>query len=445
MRLDPRVPIVSVLVPTHDHGATLLHAVRSALAQTVEDLEVLIVGDGPSPATEEAAQLLALEDARVRYLPFPKGERHGEAHRHAALQTAQGRAVLYLSDDDLWLDDHAETLLELLDAGADFAHTLSTCILPAGTVRAWTAELGREWYRSLLLSGRNRVTLSAAGHTMELYRRLPSGWKPAPEGLWTDLHMWQQILGMPDARAASSHRATVLHLPSPFRRDLDHDARVEELGLWSAQLGDPHLRRALHEALLVHQSEQIAALETGAEATNSARAPTQLAEPERRDRAKTVSVLRRAETLSGRVPAREVPAAPTGPADLRALVVARDDLRLGILAAAETAPVAPWWTRAALAASGAHLLLVELAALDGQPNSGWTPGRATELAAGARALGLPTVLVAEDSDALEDAPDALPDAFDHVVVLSRAAASDPSSPLAGLTSTIALGDLVTSG
>jgi GalNAc5-diNAcBac-PP-undecaprenol beta-1,3-glucosyltransferase len=81
----------------------------------VTDLEVLIVGDGASPATAAAAAALEREDGRVRFFALPKGPRHGEVHRHAVLsRKASGEAVLYLSDDDLWLPDHAERLRALL-------------------------------------------------------------------------------------------------------------------------------------------------------------------------------------------------------------------------------------------------------------------------------------------------------------------------------------------
>ena len=45
--------LASVLIPTHDHWATLPLAVNSALGQTVEDVEVIIIGDG---VTEQVAE-----------------------------------------------------------------------------------------------------------------------------------------------------------------------------------------------------------------------------------------------------------------------------------------------------------------------------------------------------------------------------------------------------
>ena len=134
--LPPRAmtPRATVLIPTHDHGATLLYSTRSALAQTVREIEVFIVGDGMSPDTTLAADELEHADTRVRVFRYPKGPRHGEIHRHSALAEASGAIVCYLSDDDLWLPNHVEVMEELLRV-ADFAHTLGIRVQPDGRLR----------------------------------------------------------------------------------------------------------------------------------------------------------------------------------------------------------------------------------------------------------------------------------------------------------------------
>src|SRR5438876_12186578 len=45
-RAYPRHMTVTVLVPTHDHGPLLRLSLRSALTQTVSELEIFVVGDG---------------------------------------------------------------------------------------------------------------------------------------------------------------------------------------------------------------------------------------------------------------------------------------------------------------------------------------------------------------------------------------------------------------
>ena len=96
----------TVLVPTHDHGALLMLSVRSALAQSVDAIQVFIVCDGATADTLDAAEELRRSDARIRVLVHDKGPRHEEVYRHQALQEATGTIVCYLSDDDLWLPDH---------------------------------------------------------------------------------------------------------------------------------------------------------------------------------------------------------------------------------------------------------------------------------------------------------------------------------------------------
>jgi hypothetical protein len=239
----------TVLVPTHDHGPTLRRSIATALEQTVSNLEVLVVGDGAPDVTRELMEELTSADPRVRFFDNPKGARHGEEHRHAALSEARGEIVCYLSDDDLWLPEHVETLQALLSE-SDFAHTLPVWIDPDGSIHHWRVDLELPFYRELLLGGQNRVPHCCAGHTLELYRRLPAGWQAGPEEIPTDLHMWQQILSVPGCRAVSGTRPTVLHFPNHQRRGWSSAERIDELDTWAARVQEPTWRDALPQQVL---------------------------------------------------------------------------------------------------------------------------------------------------------------------------------------------------
>lgn len=239
----------TVLVPTHDHGPTLLRSIASALAQTISDLEVLVVGDGVPDITRELMAELTSSDHRVKFFDNPKGTRHGEQHRHEALGDAQGEIVCYLSDDDLWLPNHVEAVQALL-AESDFAHTLPIKVDPEGRIHHWRVDLELPFYRDLLLGGENRVPHCCAGHTLELYRRLPTGWRAGPEELPSDLHMWQQILSVPGCRAASGSLPTVLHFPSHERGGWTSEERLDELNAWAARVNDPAWREGFTQQVL---------------------------------------------------------------------------------------------------------------------------------------------------------------------------------------------------
>ncbi len=232
----------TVLIPTHDHGPLLLHSARSVLAQTVEEIELFIIGDGVPDVTREIVSELS-QDERVRFFDNPKGPRHGETYRHAALKEAKGKIVCYLSDDDLWFPEHVAYMRHLL-GDADFAHALPLYIDERGEISFYVGDLAIPGYREVLLSGLNFIALSCGAHTTEMYRRLPHGWRTTPAGIPTDLYMWQQFLSDPGCRTAGGTRPTVLHFPSPLRRNQLPADRLTELEKWSRNLQDPGWRDA---------------------------------------------------------------------------------------------------------------------------------------------------------------------------------------------------------
>jgi glycosyltransferase involved in cell wall biosynthesis len=242
-------PAATVIVPTHDHGPLLGPAVVSALRQTIADVEVLIVGDGATEPTRETAIALSRDDERVRFLDNRKGPRHGEVHRRAAIAASTAPAILYLSDDDLWLPEHVEHVLALLD-GHDVANALSVWIGPTGAVQHSTIDLALPFHRDEVREHRQTPTLSVMAHTRAWYERLPHGWRTTPDGIPTDSYMWRQLLADPACRARSGFVPTVVHLPSPQRRDMTLEQRLEELRRYRRLIADPDWRRDFVERTL---------------------------------------------------------------------------------------------------------------------------------------------------------------------------------------------------
>ncbi len=237
-------PRATVLVPTFDHGPTLRYSLASALRQTVEELELFVVGDGAPDVTREILRELAASDPRVRFFDNPKGPRHGEVHRARALAEACGEIVCYLADDDLWTPFHLEAMLEWL-ADADFAHTLPLRVLPDQRLVGLTLNLEDPRDRELELGGENRIPLACAGHTLAAYRRLPHGWRTTPPDIFTDLYMFQQFLADPAMRAVSGTRPTCLHFASPERVGWTLEQRCAELEEWFRRVTDPDWGRSV--------------------------------------------------------------------------------------------------------------------------------------------------------------------------------------------------------
>lgn len=98
-------PLFSVVVPTYDRPDLLPVAVASVLAQTVTDLEVVIVDDaGPN-------RVEPVDDSRVRVVR--RATNGGPAASlNTGAEAARGRYLTFLADDDVWVPHRLELALE---------------------------------------------------------------------------------------------------------------------------------------------------------------------------------------------------------------------------------------------------------------------------------------------------------------------------------------------
>jgi glycosyltransferase involved in cell wall biosynthesis len=96
------VPRVSVVIPTRNRAQVVSRAVRSALAQTFTDLEVIVVIDGPDATTAEFLQ--QVNDPRLRVVELEESVGGSEA-RNTGAREARGEWIALLDDDDEWMPE----------------------------------------------------------------------------------------------------------------------------------------------------------------------------------------------------------------------------------------------------------------------------------------------------------------------------------------------------
>lgn len=106
-------PRISVVIPTRARPDLVTRALASALAQTWRDLEVVVIIDGPDPATETA--LAAIDDPRCRAI-VADPQRGGGGARNLGVESARGEWVAFLDDDDIWLPTKLERQLAAIEA-----------------------------------------------------------------------------------------------------------------------------------------------------------------------------------------------------------------------------------------------------------------------------------------------------------------------------------------
>ncbi|MFN4276641.1 MAG: glycosyltransferase family 2 protein [Ferrovibrio sp.] len=93
-------PTISVVIPTWNRADMIGTAIRSALAQTMPPLEVLVCDDGSTDTTRKI--VYELGDARIRWLAGPRGGRPS-IPRNRGLRAAKGEWIAFIDSDDEWL------------------------------------------------------------------------------------------------------------------------------------------------------------------------------------------------------------------------------------------------------------------------------------------------------------------------------------------------------
>lgn len=226
----------SVLIPIHDKPTTLPLTVDTVLRQSVDDLEVLLIGDGVTDDVRAVAEGLVAVDGRVRFLDHPKGPHHGERYRHDAIEAARSDAIFYLCDDDLLLPDHVADLLGLLEQHS-FVQSLNGEVRPDGQVRFYAADLGDPEVVAMHLRDDIRfcsVSITGTAHTRALYDAAGDRWDTTPAGWWPDHWQFRKLMRHPSYAGATSSRMTALQFPtsSDGRDTWTGEERLAELEPW---------------------------------------------------------------------------------------------------------------------------------------------------------------------------------------------------------------------
>lgn len=111
---------VSVIIPTYNRAHLVTDAIRSVLAQSYQDLEIIVVDDGSTDGTETSVREFGEK------ILFIKQKHQGpNAARNRALRLAKGKYIALLDDDDWWLDFKLELQVALMDLFPDVAYIFS--------------------------------------------------------------------------------------------------------------------------------------------------------------------------------------------------------------------------------------------------------------------------------------------------------------------------------
>ncbi|MBZ5561106.1 MAG: glycosyltransferase family 2 protein [Acidobacteriia bacterium] len=110
------MPTVSVVIPAFNCGQTVAEALKSVLAQTFHDFEIVVVDDGSQDNTAAGVRSAAPNAVYVRQ------ENAGvSAARNHGIRIATGEYIAFLDADDVWDPHKLEKQVRVLDEEPEIA------------------------------------------------------------------------------------------------------------------------------------------------------------------------------------------------------------------------------------------------------------------------------------------------------------------------------------
>ncbi len=114
--------LVSIITPSYNTEKYIEDTIKSVLAQTYQNWEMIIVDDCSTDNTDEVV-MPYLADSRIRYL---KNEKNSGAamSRNYALREAKGKWIAFLDSDDIWVPEKLEKQIDFMEKGGfHFSYT----------------------------------------------------------------------------------------------------------------------------------------------------------------------------------------------------------------------------------------------------------------------------------------------------------------------------------
>ena len=131
--------LISVVIPVYNRETTLRKCVDSILAQTYENIEVILVNDGSTDSSEKICRRYEQIDPRVKVISKENGGL--SSARNAGIDKSCGEYIFFIDSDD-WID--SDTLEVLLNAALQKGTDVTGCCVyfnfPNGVENSRTSD-----------------------------------------------------------------------------------------------------------------------------------------------------------------------------------------------------------------------------------------------------------------------------------------------------------------
>ncbi len=108
------MPLISVIIPAFNAERYLEKSIQSALAQSFENLEVIVINDGSTDQTHKILEDLSRKHDRITAIHNDRN-RWAALSRNVGIEAATGDWIALLDADDWWDQRRLATLLEVAE------------------------------------------------------------------------------------------------------------------------------------------------------------------------------------------------------------------------------------------------------------------------------------------------------------------------------------------
>ena len=120
---------VSVLIPTYNRAYIVGEALESALAQTHQDLEIIVIDDGSTDNTRELVE--GFRSNKIRYVRLERNRGNSVAC-NTGIRAATGAAIAFLDSDDIWRPTNLERQVGFLLRHPEVDAVFTDCTIVDG-------------------------------------------------------------------------------------------------------------------------------------------------------------------------------------------------------------------------------------------------------------------------------------------------------------------------
>ena len=129
---------ISAIIPCYNHASSIGRCLESVLAQTYQDVEVVVVDDGSTDGLEAA-----LRPYQGRFRFVRQENRGGPAARNRGFRESSGELVLFSDADIIWSKDAFARMAQALEAHPEAAYAYASFKFGWKTFRAWPFDAER--------------------------------------------------------------------------------------------------------------------------------------------------------------------------------------------------------------------------------------------------------------------------------------------------------------